>query len=96
MKKHLLTLISFIYILTGFTQEVEAPRIEFLQLTVKYLASDELKGRETGTKEELLAANYIAKQFDTLQIEPKGTDGYLQAFTFLPNSNQHVYDPVKL
>jgi len=47
---------------------------------ISYLASDELKGRGTGTKDEIKAANYIAEQFKNLNLQPKGTDGYLQKF----------------
>jgi len=51
---------------------------------VTFLADDKLKGRQTGTEGEKLAADYIAKRFKSLGLEPKGTDGYFQDFTFKP------------
>ncbi len=51
---------------------------------VTFLADDNLEGRQTGTKGEKLAAEYIAKRFKSLGLEPKGTDGYFQDFTFKP------------
>jgi Zn-dependent M28 family amino/carboxypeptidase len=60
---------------------------------VTFLASDELEGRQTGTKGEKEAANYIVKRFTELKLTPKGTEGYLQSFTFKPKTNPH--DEVK-
>src|SRR5436190_9671925 len=37
---------------------------------VKYLASDQLKGRATGSPELEKAATYIAKQFKTWHLKP--------------------------
>ncbi len=47
---------------------------------VKYLASDSLEGRRTGTKGEIAAMNYIALQYQQAGIEPKGTANYIQEF----------------
>ncbi|MBX2932560.1 MAG: M28 family peptidase [Chitinophagaceae bacterium] len=47
---------------------------------IKYLASDSLEGRRTGTKGEIAAMNYIVKQYTQMGIEPKGTNGYIQEF----------------
>ena len=60
---------------------------------VTFLASDELEGRQTGTKGEIAAANYIQKRFKELELQPKGTNGFLQPFTFKPKTNPH--DEVK-
>jgi hypothetical protein len=57
---------------------------------VGYLASDKLKGRGTGSKEELKAASYIAKQFKKAGIQPKGNDGtWFHNFTFRKSSDPH-------
>lgn len=56
---------------------------------VTILASDSLKGRRTGTIYERMAADYIAKRFEDLGLEPKGTEGYFQEFTFKNKSNPH-------
>ncbi len=48
---------------------------------VEYLASDELEGRNTGTKGEQLAAEYISKRLAEMGVSPKGDDnGYYQFF----------------
>jgi len=56
---------------------------------VIFLADDKLEGRETGTKGEKEAAKYIAKRFEDLGLEPKGTKEYFQDFTFKPKSDPH-------
>ncbi|MGB0891123.1 MAG: M28 family peptidase [Flavobacteriaceae bacterium] len=56
---------------------------------VAFLASDDLEGRQTGTEGEKKAASYISKRFKDLGLQPKGTDKYLQAFTFKPKTNPH-------
>lgn len=49
---------------------------------VKFLASDELKGRGNGTPELNKAAEYIAREFKAAGIQPAGDDGgYFQKFT---------------
>jgi hypothetical protein len=47
---------------------------------VKYLASPELKGRGTGTPELEKAADYIARQFQSLGLRPLNGKSYLQPF----------------
>jgi len=49
---------------------------------VRYLASDDLRGRETGSEDYLKAADYVAKQFAETGLQPAGTDGYLQPISF--------------
>ncbi|MEZ4797010.1 MAG: M28 family peptidase [Flavobacteriaceae bacterium] len=56
---------------------------------VAYLADDKLEGRQTGTQGEKAAAEYLTKRFKELGLEPKGTEGYLQAFNFKPKTNPH-------
>lgn len=48
---------------------------------ISYLASDKMKGRGTGSKENEKAAKYVAKQFKKHNLTPKGTEGYHQPFT---------------
>ncbi len=60
---------------------------------VTFLASDDLEGRQTGTEGEKKAAEYIAKRFEELGLTKKGTQEYLQPFTFKPKTNPH--DEVK-
>ena len=56
---------------------------------VRFLASDDLEGRQTGTEGEKKAANYISKRFKDLGLSEKGTKGFLQPFTFKPKTNPH-------
>ncbi len=56
------------------------PSVAALRSHVEYLAGDALEGRRTGTPGETLAAGYIAAAFEKAGLQPKGTDGFLQAF----------------
>ena len=42
---------------------------------VQFLASDELEGRDTGSRGFAVAAQYVAAQFTSLGLKPGGTDG---------------------
>lgn len=52
-----------------------------LKAHIGYLADDKLEGRRAGTAGEALALEYITKQFQQIGLDPKGTNGYAQAFT---------------
>ncbi|MBI4945534.1 MAG: M20/M25/M40 family metallo-hydrolase [Bacteroidetes bacterium] len=55
---------------------------------IQYLSSDELKGRGTGSSEELVAATYISKQFKKLKLEPKGdNNNYFFSYQFKKPQN---------
>jgi len=69
-----------------FAQEIT---VDNLKKHVTYLASDKLKGRGTSTKGEKKAAKYIAKQFKSIGLQPKGTDGYYYPFTFRKTRSLH-------
>jgi len=56
---------------------------------VSFLASDALEGRQTGTKGEVKAATYISQRFQEIGLSKKGTQGFLQPFTFKPKTNPH-------
>jgi Zn-dependent M28 family amino/carboxypeptidase len=49
---------------------------------VRYLASDRLEGRLTGSAGYRKAAEYVAQKFKEDGLEPAGTDGYFQAVPF--------------
>lgn len=64
--------------------ETTSPEITFqdIESHISFLASDDMRGRETGTPEEAAAANYIADLFRSYGLEPAGDQGtYLQNFT---------------
>ncbi len=55
--------------------------INNLKTEIGYLASDKLEGRRTGTPGEKLAYEYLAAQFKSTGLIPKGdNNSYLQAF----------------
>ena len=51
-----------------------------LKTHVGFLADDKLEGRRAGSKGEKIAADYIVEKFKSNGIQPKGSEGYLQAF----------------
>lgn len=60
-----------------------------MKADVSFLADDKLEGRSTGTEGEKKASEYITRRFQEMGLEPKGTEGYLQAFTFKPKTDPH-------
>lgn len=57
---------------------------------VSVLANDTFEGRETGSHGEHDAAEYISKRFVELGLEPKGTNGFYQSFSFKPKTDPHA------
>ncbi len=51
-----------------------------LQSHIGYLADDKLEGRRTGTAGEKLAMEYISARFSEAGLQPRGTNGFYQAF----------------
>ena len=79
---------------TVFSQDRE-DYVKQAKKDVEYLASDKLKGREAGTKEEKKAADYIADRFEDIGLKPLGDkDGdkltYLQTFEFPKSRDPHT------
>jgi hypothetical protein len=81
----------FLVLLTiGFhseTKKLPDPNItaEDLRAHISYLASDELKGRFTGTEECKLAADYIKNEFMSYSLIPAWENSYYQEFPFIAN-----------
>ncbi len=84
MKRILIVLLLLSQVAIGQTDFARVKK----DITV--LSSDKMKGRYPGTKEELKAAQYIIKSFSKSNLEPKGTNGYLQAFPFKTSTNPHA------
>jgi Tol biopolymer transport system component len=61
---------------TEYTQPTE------LKKHISFLASDNLKGRLTGSKEEKIASDYIIKQLKALKLQPFEKNNYLQEFSY--------------
>lgn len=56
--------------------------VENLKSHVSYLASDQLEGRRTGTKGEILAANYLVEEYRKIGLLPGNNGKYLQEFEY--------------
>ena len=83
--------IAFIYtlLLCGTLSAQSVP--VSMQVDMVFLASDYLKGREAGTESEKLAAQYIAKRFKEIGLQPKGVNGtWFQSFDFVYTTNPHA------
>ncbi|MBL4710570.1 MAG: M28 family peptidase [Flavobacteriales bacterium] len=87
--KQLSTLIVIAFALFSCKQEKKVDRLQVMKADVEYLASEELEGRETGTKGERLAAEYIAERMQALGLTGKGEEGFFQTFDFTPKVNPH-------
>ena len=93
MKKHLS--FSLVIILSGFLLGAcdgppsDQKLLSDLKEDVTFLAADDLGGRAIGTEGEEKAAEYLAKEFEKVGLQPKGTEGFFQPFTVSKPSNPH-------
>ncbi|HKS09186.1 MAG TPA: M20/M25/M40 family metallo-hydrolase [Pyrinomonadaceae bacterium] len=69
-------------VLLSLTLGIVAQQPDRIQTDVKYLSSDALEGRRTGTKGATEAARYVAKEFARLKLKSLST-GYLQKFPYV-------------
>lgn len=60
-----------------------------LKKHITYLASDELKGRLTGSEGEKKASEYLAKEFKNLGLKPYQGKNYFQPFDYKVRLNPH-------
>jgi len=89
--KKIAVLFIFLFAFLGLFGQDENVVLQNLKVDVVYLASDLLEGRETGTKGEKLAAQYIATRFQKLGLKPMGAEGgWLHPFDFQHNTNPHA------
>ena len=80
-----------VLLVQGLLAQTPGSVLQDLRIDIIYLSSDYLEGRETGTKGELLAAEYIATRFQELGLVPKGDNGtYFQEFPAVVKSNPHA------
>lgn len=75
----LLLTISLLFIFQTFAQTSK----ENMSKHVYFLADEKLEGRQTGSKGEMLAMDYIKKYFISYDLIPKGTDDFFQPFEFI-------------
>ena len=81
-------LVLFLAIMVFSCKETKVKSISMKE-DVAVLANDSLNGRKTGSEGEKKAAIYIAKRFEDLGLQPKGTDGYFQKFSYKASKNPH-------
>ncbi|MBI4428946.1 MAG: M28 family peptidase [Ignavibacteriales bacterium] len=77
---------SFLFVSFAFSQQRRLPEITASEVYehIKYLASDELEGRKSGSKGAQLAAKYLEKEFKSYGLKPLGDQGtFFQKFDFL-------------
>ena len=69
---------------TDASSREDMPQVSSARLEehIRYLASDRLAGRGTGTPGYDSAAAYVSKQFAALGLDSAGTQGYLQPVPF--------------
>ncbi|HIB72358.1 MAG TPA: M28 family peptidase [Candidatus Marinimicrobia bacterium] len=84
----LIIIVSAIFIINRSNQdEIDPGAAKIMSFEIlghiKYLASDNLKGRLPGTPGSKLAIDYIRKHWEAQGIEPAGTKGYKQSFSFI-------------
>ncbi|HWA17290.1 MAG TPA: M28 family peptidase, partial [Gemmatimonadales bacterium] len=63
---------------------------------ITILADDSMRGRETGSREHRLAAEYIASHFQRAGLKPAGTDGYFQPVPFRVRRIDEAHSSVTL
>ncbi|MFM7730386.1 MAG: M28 family peptidase [Flavobacteriales bacterium] len=69
----------------------QADEVKRMSTHVQQLSSDLMEGRGTGTAGEAMAAKYIADTWSAYGLAPKGTDGWLQKFSFIPKSSMQIH-----
>src|SRR5215471_17746792 len=58
--------------------------VRCIRAHMNFLASDALRGRGSGTGDELVAATYLASEFEQYGVEPAGdSGGYIQRATVI-------------
>jgi len=81
----LLAGVALLAALAGSLWPAEIDSKRFLE-DVKYLASEQLKGRGTGMPELEIAAQYLAREFGKAGLEPVGGSDYFQSFRVTTNA----------
>ncbi len=85
MSRITFTVFALFFLFTGLESafaQADATLVDELRTMVRYLSSDELEGRRTGTRGNLLAAGYIAGEFAEAGLKP--VDGrFLHDFPYM-------------
>lgn len=90
MNKYTILLAAFIFSAVLLPAQESFFSEKVIKKHVSYLASDKLKGRGTGSKEEIKASEYIAKYFEKAGLTPKGDNGtWYHGFSFHKSTDPH-------
>jgi len=83
--RHLLIIISIFCFVQVSAQSTNREVPRSLTIDLKFLSSDALEGRETGSSGEIAAGNFLIQRFQDMRLEPMGEDGkWTQTFSFKP------------
>ncbi|SEI79931.1 Peptidase family M28 [Dyadobacter koreensis] len=77
--KYLFPVLLLIFITKVSAQSI-SPSPEIISKHISKLASDKMKGRGTGSKENAKAAKYVENELKKYKLQPMGTDGFRQEF----------------
>lgn len=79
-------LMGSLALLVAIATPLVAQSAEQVTADIKYLASDEMEGRGVGTAGLDKAAEYIARRFAEIGLQPAGTDRFFQDFALDPSA----------
>lgn len=83
LRRSVFVLLAILIVAPAFSQKLKKADkavLSNLQAHIKFLSDDKLEGRRAGTAGEKLANDYIVSQFTAIGLQPKGSEGWLQAF----------------
>jgi hypothetical protein len=85
MKKYIFILFLFVTAAAFAQKNPDNPQItsDEIKAHLQFLASDNLKGRFSGSPEERIAANYIKEDFERHGLKPAFAGSYFQEFPFI-------------
>lgn len=80
-----LSLLTLLFSISSYAQNISNPEItdQEIKSHINYLASAELKGRDSGSEEIFEAAEYIADEFAEYGLKPAFDGDYFQEFSFI-------------
>jgi hypothetical protein len=88
--KILLIIVVFLFLGNTHTfSQIYTCDTALLIKNIAFLASDSLKGRKAGSAEEIIASEYIAKQFKKAGIKPFKKCNYFQSFIWKEDSVEY-------
>lgn len=83
LRRTVFALLAILIVAPAFSQKLKKADkavLSNLEAHIKFLSDDKLEGRRAGTAGEKLANDYIVSQFTAIGLQPKGSEGWLQAF----------------